>query len=37
MVNFTSKPPLTFICADDRLVAIAQAEGFLTDNPNYHP
>ena len=33
----TNKPPLTFICADDRLVAVAQAEGLLTDNPNHHP
>ena len=22
---------------DDRLIAIAQAEGLLTDNPNHHP
>ena len=28
---------LAFICADDRLVAIAQAEGLRTDNPNHHP
>jgi predicted nucleic acid-binding protein len=33
----TGKPPLTFICDDDRLVAIAQAEGLLTDNPSHHP
>lgn len=33
----TSRPPLVFICADDRLIAIAQAEGLLTDNPNHHP
>ena len=33
----TGKPPLTFICADDRLVAVAQANGLLTDNPNHHP
>lgn len=31
------KPPLTFVCADDRLLAIAQAEGLLVENPNYHP
>jgi len=37
MVSFASKPPLAFICADDRLIAIAQAEGLLTDNPNHHP
>jgi predicted nucleic acid-binding protein len=33
----TGKPPLTFICTDDRLVAIAQAAGLLTDNPSHHP
>jgi len=33
----TNKTPLAFICADDRLVAVAQAEGLLTDNPNHHP
>jgi hypothetical protein len=27
---------LTFICADDRLLDIAQAEGLSTDNPNQH-
>jgi hypothetical protein len=32
-----SNPPLTFICADNRLVAVAHAEGLLTDNPNHHP
>jgi hypothetical protein len=31
------KSPLIFICADDRLIAIAQVEGMLTDNPNHHP
>jgi predicted nucleic acid-binding protein len=30
-------PPLTFLSADDRLLAIAQAEGLVTDNPNRHP
>lgn len=29
--------PLIFLTADDRLIAIAQAEGLLTDNPNLHP
>ena len=29
-------PPLTFICADDHLLAVAQAEGLRTDNPNQH-
>jgi predicted nucleic acid-binding protein len=28
---------LTFLTADDRLLAIAQAEGLRTDNPNHHP
>ncbi len=28
---------LTFLSADDRLLAIAQAEGLITDNPNHHP
>ncbi len=27
----------TFLAADDRLVAVAQANGLLTDNPNHHP
>jgi uncharacterized protein len=31
------QPSLTFICADDRLIAAAQAEGLLADNPNHHP
>ena len=31
------KPPLTFVCADDRLISIAQIEGLLTENPNRHP
>ena len=30
-------PTLIFLSADDRLLAIAQAEGLLTDNPNHHP
>jgi uncharacterized protein len=32
-----SLPPPTFISADDRLLAAAQAEGLPTDNPNDHP
>ncbi len=28
------KPPLTFVCADDRLLAVAQVEGLLIQNPN---
>ena len=33
----TEAPALTFLTADNRLVAVAQAEGLLTDNPNRHP
>jgi predicted nucleic acid-binding protein len=33
----TETPALTFLTADDRLVAVAHAEGLLTDNPNRHP
>ena len=29
--------PLVFLNADDRLLAIAQTAGLLTDNPNNHP
>ena len=29
--------PLTFVCADDRLIDVAQTEGLLADNPNHHP
>jgi predicted nucleic acid-binding protein len=32
-----SAPALTFLTADDRLLAIAQIEGLHTDNPNHHP
>jgi uncharacterized protein len=28
--------PLIFVSADDKLVAAAQAEGFLAENPNLH-
>lgn len=31
------RPALLFVTADDRLLAIAQAEGLLTENPNHHP
>jgi len=27
----------TFVCADDRLLNVAKAEGLQTDNPNLHP
>jgi hypothetical protein len=30
-------PPPTFLAADDRLLATAEAEGLATDNPNAHP
>ncbi len=30
-------PPVTFLCADDQLVAAAAAEGLAVDNPNDHP
>ena len=29
-------PALAFLCADDRLLNAATAEGLATDNPNYH-
>ncbi|MCI0525325.1 MAG: type II toxin-antitoxin system VapC family toxin [Acidobacteria bacterium] len=29
-------PPLIFLSADGRLLTAAQAEGFVTDNPNLH-
>lgn len=29
--------PLIFVCADERLLAIAQAEGLRTANPNTYP
>ncbi|MHB8627011.1 MAG: type II toxin-antitoxin system VapC family toxin [Aggregatilineales bacterium] len=29
--------PMTFVCADNRLLAAAAAEGFSTDNPLLHP
>lgn len=30
-------PAVTLLCADDRLVNAATAEGLLADNPNWHP
>jgi uncharacterized protein len=30
-------PALTFVVADDRLIAAAQAEGLVVENPNQHP
>jgi hypothetical protein len=32
----TDQPPLTFVCADDRLVGIASATGLPIDNPHDH-
>ena len=32
-----SQSPLTFICADNRLLTMAEAVGLLADNPNRHP
>jgi predicted nucleic acid-binding protein len=29
--------PLTFVSADNRLLAVASAEGLATDDPNVHP
>jgi predicted nucleic acid-binding protein len=29
--------PMTFVCADDVLITVAQSEGLATDNPNDHP
>ena len=37
LLDRAGQPPLMFVTADDRLLAIAQAEGLLTDNPNHHP
>ena len=33
----TESAPLTFLTADEPLIAIAQTEGLLTGNPNHHP
>jgi predicted nucleic acid-binding protein len=30
-------PALTFLCADERLLNAATAEGLAVDNPNHHP
>jgi predicted nucleic acid-binding protein len=32
----SEQPPLTFVCADARLLEIARAEGLRTENPNDH-
>jgi predicted nucleic acid-binding protein len=32
----TDKPPLTFVCADDRLVGFARATGLAANNPLDH-
>jgi hypothetical protein len=31
------RPPLTFVCADEDLLSVAQVEGLLIENPNDHP
>jgi len=31
------RPGLVFLCADDRLLQAAAAEGLAVDNPNDHP
>lgn len=36
-LNRVQAPALNFLVADNRLVAIAKAEGLQTDNPNEHP
>lgn len=33
----TGQSALLFVTADDRLLAMAQAEGLLTENPNHYP
>jgi hypothetical protein len=33
----TDKSPLRYVCADERLIAITQTEGLITDNPNQYP
>ena len=33
----TTSTSLVFLTADERLLAIAQSAGLLTDNPNNHP
>ena len=37
ILNRAGQPPLMFVTADDRLLAITQAEGLLTDNTHHHP
>lgn len=36
-LRLAGEAPLTFVCADDRLLANAQAEGLPTINPNVYP
>jgi uncharacterized protein len=31
-----NKSPISFICADERLISIAQAENLITKNPNHY-
>lgn len=28
--------PITFVCADERLISISRSEGLITENPNYY-
>jgi hypothetical protein len=36
LLSDSGLPALTFLCADDRLLDAATAEGLATDNPNCH-
>lgn len=33
----TNLSPVTFLCADARLISVARAEGLAADDPNLHP
>ncbi|MBA3944102.1 MAG: type II toxin-antitoxin system VapC family toxin [Herpetosiphonaceae bacterium] len=37
IVRAGGDPPLLFLAADDRLLTVAQLEGLVVDNPNWHP
>ncbi len=37
LLKLPSRASFHFLTADDRLLAIAQAENLLVDNPNWHP
>jgi uncharacterized protein len=36
-IKLPSRASFHFLTADDRLLAISQAENLLVDNPNWHP